>query len=311
MLRILLLCILLGCSAQANAQLAIDRLWVDLDDRGASRSDLVVRNESDDVYYITVTPAEVVDAGTEAEERETSADPEQLGLLVTPNRLVLRPDEMRAIRVVSLNQDLETDRIYRVNVTPQIGEVSYDQDAADNRGLALKLLAAFDVLVTVRPQDGRPELVAVRDGDGIELKNEGNSNLLLLDGAVCPLDGAALSAATLDHYRAALAPAQVPEGAAEGDIEQPELVLNEQGCVKLPGRRLYAGNSWRIVVDADEQLTFQSRRSAAQDLQSLTVRCGTAADVNSNSAFCRWAGTDTEAGAALSSPAQLQTENLP
>lgn len=149
MLRLLIFCVLLTCSAQASAQLAIDRLWVDLDDSGAGRSDLVVRNESDDIYYITVTPAEITAPGTDAQKRETHADPEELGLLVTPNRLVLRPEEMRAIRIVSLNQDLETDRVYRVNITPQIGEISYDQEAVENRGLALKLLAAFDVLVTV------------------------------------------------------------------------------------------------------------------------------------------------------------------
>lgn len=311
MLRLLIFCVLLTCSAQASAQLAIDRLWVDLDDSGAGRSDLVVRNESDDIYYITVTPAEITAPGTDAQKRETHADPEELGLLVTPNRLVLRPEEMRAIRIVSLNQDLETDRVYRVNITPQIGEISYDQEAVENRGLALKLLAAFDVLVTVRPDGGRPELVAIRDGDGIELRNEGNSNLLLLDGAVCPREGGALSAATLDHYRSQLAPAELPKGVEEGEIEQPELTLTEEGCVRLSARRLYAGNSWRIVAGPDAHLTFRSRRSAGQELQDLTVRCSTAADVDSNSAFCRWAGTDTDAGAALQSPAPLQTETLP
>ncbi|RYG79680.1 MAG: hypothetical protein EON59_15855, partial [Alphaproteobacteria bacterium] len=47
----------------ASAQLAIDRLWVDFEPGAASRSDLVIRNESADRYFITISPVEVLSAG--------------------------------------------------------------------------------------------------------------------------------------------------------------------------------------------------------------------------------------------------------
>lgn len=184
--------LLLACvlpSEEAKAQLAIDRLWVDLDDERSNRSDLVIRNESEDVYYITVATSEIEKPGTNEEKRTSLADPEKLGLLVTPNRLILRPGELRAIRVVSLNQELPQDRIYRIKINPEIGELSLEQQESENRGLAIKLLAAFDVLVTVRPRGASPELVAIRDGNAIELRNRGSSNLLMLDGKVCPIGG--------------------------------------------------------------------------------------------------------------------------
>lgn len=286
----------------ASAQLAIDRLWVDMDDGRASRADLVVRNESPDVYYITVTASEILAPGTPTEERKVLTDPEALGLLVTPNRLVLRPDEMRAIRVVSLNADLATDRIYRVNVTPQIGELSLADEAGQDRGIALKLLAAFDVLVTVRPKASESSLRARRMGSTLRLVNEGNTNLLLLQGSVCPASGNSLSDETRAHY---LAQKPIPEESVAEEAAQggpAELVLDEQGCTKIPGKRMYSGNIWDIVADAGEHLKFQARRSAFENFRELIVRCESASPSEPNSDFCRSARVEADAEAATILP---------
>lgn len=318
MVRAAIFCILalfLGSTqaTDAKAQLAIDRLWVDLDDQRANRSDLVVRNESEDVYYITVTTSEIENPGTAGEMRTTQIDPEKLGLLVTPNRLILRPGELRAIRVVSLNRDLAQDRIYRVNINPEIGELSIDQDDLQNRGLAIKLLAAFDVLVTVRPREGDPELVALREGDRIELRNEGSSNLLMLDGKVCPVEGTSLSGDLLQYYRSELVAPVIPDEFSQEEQEdttppevlEPQLPLTEDGCLRLPGRRLHAGNSWPVAADDSAQLQFMVRRNANEDLRPLIVRCSTRPQDNSNSDFCRMGGAEAVTGAAPDTPAQL------
>src|SRR3546814_2428965 len=42
-------------------------------------------------YYVAVTVAEIVDAGTELENKLVETDPDKLGLLVTPNQIVLEP----------------------------------------------------------------------------------------------------------------------------------------------------------------------------------------------------------------------------
>lgn len=311
--------LLLACIAPAEevmAQLAIDRLWVDLDDERANRSDLVIRNESEDVYYITVVTSEIEKPGTDEEARTSLADPEQLGLLVTPNRLILRPGDLRAIRVVSLNRDLPTDRIYRIKINPEIGELSLEQQESENRGLAIKLLAAFDVLVTVRPRNGSPELVALRDGNAIELRNDGPSNLLMLDGKVCPIGAASLSEDLLAAYRSQLAVPEVPEALPENDeassgeggsveqaaLAEPQLPLTEDGCVRLSGRRLYAGNGWQIAADDNTELQFMVRRNADEDLRPLTVRCAAAPQEFKNSDFCRMGGAEAGSGAALDTP---------
>lgn len=303
-------------AAPAHAQLAIDRLWVDVDDSTAARADLVLRNESKDVYYISVTPAEIVDPGTDHETRKTYSDPQELGLLITPNRIILHPDEMRAVRLVSLNTDLKRDRVYRVNITPQIGELEYDAQAQDSRGVALKLLAAFDVLVTVRPKGSQSDLSVRRTGNRLTLSNDGNSNLLLLDGFVCPPSPTAeLTPETRQFYlsqrddaQKSKAQSEEPSAAeAKDKPAEPKLTLDEQGCAKLPGRRLYAGNSWVLAAAPAEYLKFQSRRNAAEDFRPIEIRCGSPAGKDSE--LCRRDGrSDADVKAAeLSHPTKLSS----
>lgn len=284
-------------ASSAHAQLAIDRLWVDLESSGLSRSDLVVRNESLDKYYVTVSVSEVTAPGTADEKRISIPDPEALGLLVTPNRLILEPNQMRAIRVVSLNKNITTDRVYRVNVTPQVGEVTAAGAAPENRGLAIKLLAAFDVLVTVRPNQKTLSLIAQRQGDFLNLSSKGNSNILLLDGAICPLAGTTLSAATQafiveQEKRARSQVTAVPDdrsknaGKENAVAEIAPRQFKPDECVGLPARRLYAGNSWTIPASADETLRFNRRDGASRDLEPITIRCGVQADRSQDSGIC-------------------------
>lgn len=178
--------LLLCGAAPASAQLAIDRLWVDFEPNVTPRADVTIRNESKDRYYITVTPAEIVTPGTATEKRVEESDPDRLGLLVTPNRLILEPGAMRSIRIVSLNTALVNDRIYRVKISPQVGDIETTSSAPANRDVAIKLLAAYDVLVTARPKDAKARLVTSKTSDTLVIRNDGNTNMLLFDGELCP-----------------------------------------------------------------------------------------------------------------------------
>ncbi len=301
-------------STPAAAQLAIDRLWVDMGAGSVPRSDLVVRNESTDKYYITVTTSEILNPGTAEEKRQPGSNPEELGLLVTPGRMILEPGQMRAIRVVSLNKGLDRDRVYRVNVTPQIGEVSATSTAVESRGLALKLLAAFDVLVTVRPEKNEMVLAVRRDGNFLELSSQGNSNVLLLDGMVCPVAGAALSQSTQEFILAQDREAheRQVEQAKESSAEAPPLPERKfvvDACIGLPGRRLYSGNVWQVPASIGEQLQFRRRDSASQDLTPITIRCDAAGnDGSSDSKYCVGASLDPKPGGSVTAPAISLTQ---
>lgn len=228
---VMLSVVALGAATAAWANLSIDKLWIEFADGRPGRSDVVIRNDSEERYYIDVAVSEILNPGTEAEERVTIADPEALGLLVTPNRLILEPGALRSIRLVSLNESLTQDRIYRVMVRPQVGAIQTD-DVPVQEGspaIVMKLMAAYDVLVVARPQGGEARLVAERSGTEIALRNTGNTNLLVAEGQVCPK-------ATSEAERDAL-------------------------CRSVESQRIYAGNTIKVALDSKDDVLIVKTRS--------------------------------------------------
>lgn len=255
LLRAFLLALASGAGA-AHAQLSVDRLWVDFEPGAPRRSDIVIRNESSDRYYISVTPSEITSPGTDAEKRVEQADPEALGLLVTPNRLVIDPGGIRSIRVVSLDDSVTSDRIYRVKITPQVGELQ-STVGEGAKGIAIKVLAAYDILVTARPKRAKPDLQVTRGNGELVIRNIGNSNTLLYEGRACsagaPLKDAAINGA-------------VPQNIASQEASAKEAVSVGAGCTELGARRIYSGNEWKIPVpDGQGKVKFKQRSLASSD----------------------------------------------
>ncbi|MEH6743093.1 hypothetical protein [Hyphomonas sp.] len=208
----------------AHAQLTVDKLWMDFENNSAGREDVLLRNDSDRRYYISVEPAEIVNAGRDDEMRKEYQNPQDLGLLISPNRLVLEPGQFRALRIVSINDQLSVDRVYRIRVTPKIGAIEVDNAEGDDRDANLVVLMAYDLLVIVRPDGATTQIVPERTQEQITLRNIGNTNILLIDGEACP----------------------------EGELPR--------DCVTLPDTRLYAGAA--ITFDLPEpgaRVRFVSR----------------------------------------------------
>lgn len=238
--------LLAGMAMPARAQLAVDRLWVDFEPRSTPRADVIVRNESKDRYYITVTPSEIVNPGTDKEQRVEQADPEKLGLLVTPNRLILDPGAIRSIRIVSLNADLKSDRIYRVKISPEVGDIDTPA-AGDNHAVAIKILAAYDVLVTARPRNAKAQLVTTRGTDDLVIRNDGNTNILLFDGQLCP------------------------PGADDKAAPDAKPAEGKPACEGVGSHRIYPGASWDLKTQtAADSLHAKARSFASIDPKTVT-----------------------------------------
>lgn len=174
----------LGLAAgPAGAEIALDRVVVELDDEAGGRADIEVRNVGAETEYVVVDAAEMIAPGTADERRSTTSDPEELGLLVTPSRLVLEPGARRIVRLVRLAPAPDRDRIWRLGIRPVVGEMASETTA-------VKVLIGYGVLAIARPNDARSEIVASRAGRTLELRNAGNTNALLFDGEQCDAAGA-------------------------------------------------------------------------------------------------------------------------
>ncbi len=201
----LLACVLASAlGGEAWGILQVDRIEVDLLARDDYRGDVAVTNDSsDEVVYVEVTVFEVLNAGTPDERRIEHKNPEEAGFLAAPRQLVLAPGQTKLVRMVAVEQPGAVDRIFRVQVRPVVGELVTE-------GMIVKVVVGYDMLVTVRPEGARPNIVGERQGNRLVLRNSGNSTGYLLGGKSCDAAG--------------------------------------NSCVELPGKRMYPGNELAVEL---------------------------------------------------------------
>ncbi|HSG89844.1 MAG TPA: fimbria/pilus periplasmic chaperone [Pseudomonadales bacterium] len=202
----------------ANADMVLDRSIL-VFDADAGRQDVEVTNTGDDNLYLNTEILTVRDPGTQQEARVSVEDPDAVGVLVTPARMVVPPGGRQLVRIVLLEEPAATDRIFRINLVPVVAPLEAE-------ATAVKVIVAYQLLVIVRPENPQPQLEWTRDGTRITFANSGNSNVLLYGGIQCP-------------------PGTEPGG--EGGA----------ACVELGvARRLYAGNSWTLELPFDAPVDF-------------------------------------------------------
>lgn len=166
----------------AGANLVLSELIVDLQPGTRTREDVEVSNAGPDRLYVAVEPALITNPGTARQARTTNPDPEQLGLLATPARMILEPGQRRLLRIAAIGPAPVTERVYRVTVKPVAGPIA----SASN---GLKILVGYDMLVLVRPANPRVEIAGTRSGRTLVVTNSGNSSVELVDGKQCDASG--------------------------------------------------------------------------------------------------------------------------
>jgi P pilus assembly chaperone PapD len=164
--------------SSAKAGIVLSQLIVELQPGKQLKDDIEVWNDSPDRAYVAVEPREILHPGTADESVWKDPDPEKLGLLLTPTRMVLEPGQRKLIRLATLAPPSDNERIYRVTVKPVVGDLQ-----AQSSGL--KILVGYDVLVLVRPTVSSPNVSAVRSGRTLKFTNSGNASVELVDGRQC------------------------------------------------------------------------------------------------------------------------------
>jgi len=162
----------------ASAEIVLSQLVVDIAPGKAARGDIEIWNNDRERAYVVVEPNEVLGAGTPSERRVAERDPERLGLLVTPARMILEPGQRKLLRISTIGAPATRERVYRVTVKPTAGSV-------ETNVTGLKLLIGYDVLVLVRPPADAPRLGARRDGNQLVIRNDGGASVELAAGKAC------------------------------------------------------------------------------------------------------------------------------
>jgi P pilus assembly chaperone PapD len=166
-------------AAAAHAELVLSELIVELRPGQQMREDIEVWNDSPERSFVSIEPREILDASLPSQRVHTDPDPEKLGLLVSPARMILEPGQRKLVRIASLAPAGDRERVYRVTVKPVVGNL---QPA--NSGL--KIVLGYDVLVLVRPARPVVDVSGSRNGKALRFVNSGNESVEVIDGRQCP-----------------------------------------------------------------------------------------------------------------------------
>lgn len=176
---IILFLVITGYSSNCIAGLVLDNSIIHFEPGKPNRSDVGVSNNGNSVLYVQVTPYLVENPGTAQERKVKVTNPKQAGLLVSPNKLAIKPGSKKLVRFVNLNKQRESEAVYRVEIKPVTGKL-----VAKDTGL--KIMIGYEVLVLAQPDMPIPNLVHSLEEKSLVVKNTGNTNIMLMQGKQCP-----------------------------------------------------------------------------------------------------------------------------
>jgi len=88
----------------ANATMSVSPAIMTFMDGQNSRKDFSVTNLARRTQYLEITPYRINRPGNFPEELSISPNPEEVGLLVAPRRIILKPGETKLIRTILLDK---------------------------------------------------------------------------------------------------------------------------------------------------------------------------------------------------------------
>lgn len=165
----------------AQAQISVNDVIVQFKAGERPVQNIIVKNSSPEVFYVTATSEEIQDPGEEKSPLLPSED-----LIVSPKRFSVDGKNERVVRLLSRNQSENKERVYRVTFTPQdqdFGQVT--ESNMQERRTQLKILTGMGILVFIDPIVPNPDLKWVRKDDSIVFENVGNQHVRLMQGRAC------------------------------------------------------------------------------------------------------------------------------
>ncbi len=191
----LLYCFILcvGTPSLYASAIAVSPLSVDLSPE-ARYQDIQVRNVGTDTAYVRVDVARIQNPGQANQTLiQLNDNPYQIGLIVTPSKVVIPVGQTRIVRVLYVGQPPVSDVVYRVKISPVTGELVALYAGKQQLSAGVQLVIAYGVSVYARPLKLQPQAVAKRVGTSLTLSNTGNTSVLITLCKQCTASGSCQS----------------------------------------------------------------------------------------------------------------------
>jgi hypothetical protein len=176
----------LSLSLQAN-EIGLDQSVVMFEKNMQKKVLINITNHSkNSPAYVKAVVKEVIDPqrGTKSKLVEFQ-NPKDAGLFVTPNKQIIHDyKDKGSLSIINVNQSLDKERVYRVDVTPVIS----GKEKGDVKGQRIKVILGYDVLVYVQPNNPVMSFDHTYHENKLFIENTGNAHFELIDGEECKED---------------------------------------------------------------------------------------------------------------------------
>jgi hypothetical protein len=185
---------------------------------GDKKQDIRVYNPGDDVEYVQITPTLTLNPGTKNEVDKKIPDPRELGVLISPNKLILPAKQATFVRVSLLKKCDNQEHFYNIVFSPVLGKLVTEDNKQKGYKVGLKIVVAYAVSVSVSPCHPNININLKRDGNMLTIVNNGNVKVSLAYGKQC---------------------------------------ISKTKCASLPYYPLFAGKTWQLKLPYSAPVSFQ------------------------------------------------------
>jgi len=183
----LLALVCLGAFASnASAQLTVSKTTFELTE-SSPRSSVRLNNSGADTLYVNLEIEELLNPAEDESLRkpiDLLANPD---MLVLPQQLVLEPGQTKLVRVVSTNAQVDSDKVYRLNVVPFAGKPLLGD--VEDKQIGVRILLGYKLLILVRPESISPKIEYTQLSNSLRFSNTGNTSVLLREIVACNTSG--------------------------------------------------------------------------------------------------------------------------
>ena len=152
----------------------------------AHEKNIKVRNVGDAPLYLAVTVEKVTNPGLTPEKKVKLRDIPNPGMLASPDKITLGPNQARDLRLISLGEPKE-EVLYRVYIMP-VKSLTVEQAPADKITAPLSVSIGYGVLVRHMPAPDKQKSGWSHrcENGGITLTNTGNVRVRFSEIQVSP-----------------------------------------------------------------------------------------------------------------------------
>lgn len=166
----------------SQASIRVSTLRVDFEPNGNRYQDVFVQNMGDHIEYIDITLFKRVEPTQDINKIiYDQGNPKVFGLVATPSKMALNPNQIKRIRILNLTDGKNTtDLVYGLKVLPVQAPIERAPSAEDlsNAG-QISIISAYIIGVYVLPANPVVNLNLKRSGKALTITNTGNTNALL------------------------------------------------------------------------------------------------------------------------------------